>query len=429
MCGIVGIASAYSNGFSHKEAQAFMDMLYFDALRGFDSTGVFGVDKHANVAIAKEATQAAEFIHDEEIKKFKGGLISSGLFAVGHNRAATRGSVVDKNAHPFWVDDKIVLVQNGTYKGSHKHLKDTEVDTEALAHVIAENADISTALKKINAAYALVWFNTETKELYLIRNEERPLFIAKAKGTLLWCSEAGFLYMAAARHGLELDEPPRMLPVGTLVTLSIDGNNWKYSEKEIDIKYSFRQETTTTENEYDPIWGGNVFTHPRYNNRHHTQLTHHSVQPHISRRHQDNAPHYVETTIAEILLNKFDEYHIPINELANYRLVIDTWHNKNKDNHYPIEIVDYEAANSETDCKTWHVWGTFVGDQEVFGEKPVAHWFIYNKTEAEVLEYTTQEFVMGKIASVRSSTYNNKVAVICCFMTDVVPFQVPTYND
>lgn len=428
MCGIVGIASAHTNGFSHKEASAFMDMLYFDALRGFDSTGVFGVDKYANVAIAKEATQAAEFLQDEEIKKFKGGLISSGLFAVGHNRAATRGSVVDKNAHPFWVDDKIVLVQNGTYKGSHKHLADTEVDTEAIAHVLAKEPDISAALKQINAAYALVWFNTETEELHLIRNDERPLFIANAGGTMLWCSEAGFLYMAAARNGLELDAAPTLLPPSTLVTLSIDGNHWKRADKEIDTKYSFRHAFPQEENE-SPLWEYNVFTHPTARRRHHAQLTHHSVQHGGSSRHSRNEPHYVETTIAEILLNKFDEHHIPINELANHRAVIDAWHGKNKENHYPIEILDYEAANSHTNCRTWHVWGTFVGDQEVFGEKPVAHWFLYDKSESEVLEYTTNQYMMGKIASIRSSAYNNKVAVICCFMTDVVPLQVPTYND
>jgi len=146
MCGIVGIASAFTNGFSAKEADTFMDMLYFDALRGMDSTGVFGVDKHGNVACHKEASQAGIFQQRKEIKEFRGKLVQNGLFAVGHNRSATRGSIIDKNAHPFWVDDKIVLVQNGTYKGSHKHHKDVDVDSEAIAHVLSEEADIETGI-------------------------------------------------------------------------------------------------------------------------------------------------------------------------------------------------------------------------------------------------------------------------------------------
>ena len=134
MCGIVGIATKQFNGFTNAEGDMFRDMLYLDAFRGWDSTGVFGVDKHSNVQVHKEASQAADFIHTDEFKKFKGELVQRGLFAVGHNRAATRGEVVDKNAHPFVIDDKIVLVQNGTWRGDHKKIKDTAVDTEALAH-------------------------------------------------------------------------------------------------------------------------------------------------------------------------------------------------------------------------------------------------------------------------------------------------------
>jgi len=187
-------------------------MLYFDALRGMDSTGVFGVDKHANVQIHKEASQAGTFLKAKEISTFKGELIRRGVFAVGHNRAATRGKINDVNSHPFWIEDKIVLVQNGTYKGDHSHHKDTEVDTEAVAHVIAETPDVAEALQKINAAYALVWFNTETKTLYMIRNSERPLYLAWADQTLLWCSDPGFLFLAAGRNNLKLTSPPTMQP-------------------------------------------------------------------------------------------------------------------------------------------------------------------------------------------------------------------------
>ena len=49
MCGIVGIATKQNNGFTSAEGDMFRDMLYLDAFRGWDSTGVFGVDKNLSL--------------------------------------------------------------------------------------------------------------------------------------------------------------------------------------------------------------------------------------------------------------------------------------------------------------------------------------------------------------------------------------------
>ena len=117
MCGIVGVVSKHTNGFSSPEMDMFQNMLFVDTMRGWDSTGVFGVDNYGNVGIAKAAMHGADFICTKEFKEFKSHAIKNGIFAVGHNRAATRGTINDENAHPFYVEDKIVLVQNGSWRG------------------------------------------------------------------------------------------------------------------------------------------------------------------------------------------------------------------------------------------------------------------------------------------------------------------------
>ncbi len=244
MCGIVGIATSARNGLHWNEGDMFKSMLFLDQLRGMDSTGCFSVSNKGNVNIIKEASHGTDFVRTKEFDDFKTDAVRRGQFVVGHNRAATKGSVKDENAHPFWVDDKIILVQNGTYKGSHKHLKDTEVDTHAVAHVIAEEEDVEKALQRINAAYALVWYDVSKKTLNLIRNDERPLWIAYTKkGSMVFASEFEFILFAASRAQVELEKKPFLLAEHNLYSLTLDEQEGWVSEcKEVDAKYRFQHE-------------------------------------------------------------------------------------------------------------------------------------------------------------------------------------------
>jgi len=242
MCGIVGIVSAYNNGFSTKEAQMAFEMLYLDTFRGYDSTGVFSVNNDNDVHVLKEATPGFVFIHRKEFKNFCAELIRSGKIFVGHNRAATKGEVSDENAHPFRVDNKLVLVHNGTVRGDHKKLKDTKVDTEAIAHVIAEEQDISKALKKINAAYALVWYDIQAKKLHIIRNTERPLYTTSLKtGAFLFASEKETLDYLISRHNLEVEDGPVMYKSGVLATIPLN-NSKEIDFNDIDHTYDFEDD-------------------------------------------------------------------------------------------------------------------------------------------------------------------------------------------
>ena len=233
MCGIVGVISAYSNGFSANESAAFTDMLVMDTVRGFDSTGAMAITNVGNLDMLKAALTGSAFVKASEYSYFKSNLLFDGLMAFGHNRAATRGTVNDRNAHPFLVNDnKICLLQNGTYRGSHKHHKDVEVDTEAIAHVIAEEDDVEKALQKVDAAYALVWYNTQTKTLHIIRNSERPLFIAYSKeNTVMFASEPGIIFAAAYRNGIEFKKRPYEIQPGYLLSYTVN------DKRSYDVEY------------------------------------------------------------------------------------------------------------------------------------------------------------------------------------------------
>ena len=73
MCGIVGVVSNCANGFSIKEMAMFAQLLFLDTVRGFDSTGVFGVSNNKNVVIHKDAVHGLDFIQTKEFKEFKDG--------------------------------------------------------------------------------------------------------------------------------------------------------------------------------------------------------------------------------------------------------------------------------------------------------------------------------------------------------------------
>lgn len=192
MCGILGMVSSSGNGFNIKEQRVFEQLLWAGAIRGDDSTGVFGVSKEGNVDYLKTVGNTNTMISSKEWKEFESDIYSSFQMVVGHNRKATRGATTDENAHPF-VEEDCILVHNGTLT-SLAGLTDkvTQVDSHAILHSIVERGYKKT-LEEIQGAFTLVWYNAKEKVLYLTRNQERPLFIANTSGAWYFASEKGML--------------------------------------------------------------------------------------------------------------------------------------------------------------------------------------------------------------------------------------------
>lgn len=248
MCGLVMLVSKHNNGFSTPQQDIFSSLLYISGgFRGRDGAGVIVIDNLGNASMAKDATSVDAFITSDEYSVLNSLAYKKGRAMIGHNRAATRGEVKDTNAHPFWIDDKIVMVHNGTFFGSHKHIKDTEVDSEAIGHLLAENENVEEALKKVNAAYALMWYNVEKREICVIRNSSRPLYYMETSSSYIYASEESFLKFVIAKFNLTPELGPYLIKEHHLSTFTIkDDHKYELTTRDLDCKFPVE----TSEAEY-----------------------------------------------------------------------------------------------------------------------------------------------------------------------------------
>ena len=200
MCGIVGMISKF-HGFGMDYEDVFEEMLYLDGPRGMDSTGAFVVTKNNEVQIVKQAANPGIFLKTDSWKNLKSRIRADARIVVGHNRKASIGSIISKNAHPF-AKEHIILVHNG-YIANHKTIDATvEVDSEAIVTVLLKEDNPLEGLKQLFGAYAIVWYNKKTKTLYMARNKDRPLAIAHSENQVLFASEKGMLNWIMDRNNL-----------------------------------------------------------------------------------------------------------------------------------------------------------------------------------------------------------------------------------
>lgn len=206
MCGLVGCAG----NIMESDKKALMLLMRFDVVRGWDSTGLGVVHKDNGEIKCYKRVGPPEWLFAQE-DVFDGRGLYKGPAAkvfIGHNRAATKGKVVDKNAHPF-VHDGIIGAHNGTLT-SVSTLEDGykfDVDSEAIFHNLSLY-DNKTVIADIWGAYALTWYDDGEEKLFIIRNKERPLYWTrrKDKDVIFWASEKWMLENALSKASVPHEE-------------------------------------------------------------------------------------------------------------------------------------------------------------------------------------------------------------------------------
>lgn len=193
MCGIVGYIST-SEHIHEKAKRHFMRYaLALDTLRGDDSTGIMTVRNKFTVDTLKTLLPGDTFVQTKEYhQKMKIGWAS-----VGHNRAATKGSVTLENAHPFTFGP-VTLVHNGTLFKAGADLdtydKSLAVDSMQIANALSQSATdkVPEVLKEIDGSFALVWFDKRDESVNMARNTDRPLhFGFNANRNIMWFMSDG----------------------------------------------------------------------------------------------------------------------------------------------------------------------------------------------------------------------------------------------
>lgn len=223
MCGLVSIIARRPSGFSQKSNEVFEQMLMFDSLRGKDSTGVVGVTGNGSAEILKVAELPYFLFRSPNWGKLMGRMFTSGRILAGHNRAATRGTINNENAHPFY-EKNIVMMHNGTLASGWEDLaKGTkvEVDSHAICHALTEGPP-EEVIPKIKGAFALMWYNLETEEFHAIRNNERPLNLITTDDFYFLASESWMATIPAMRNMIKIQDSHQLEP-GELHTWKISG--------------------------------------------------------------------------------------------------------------------------------------------------------------------------------------------------------------
>jgi predicted glutamine amidotransferase len=218
MCGLVGVVGT---GINFVDVKVFKQLLFVDALRGPHSTGVAINGGDNKVQTYKRSVNSTDFL---QLKQ--GDAIASTSntdFLLGHNRYATQGAINDANAHPFTYGN-VTLAHNGTLTDQtnlpdHKQFT---VDSENIAYAMGLAEDPEQVISLLKGAFTLTWYNDYELKFYMVRNEERPMWIAhnKSRDVYYYASEKLMLEAILVRNNIEYDI--QELPVGQLKSFSFD---------------------------------------------------------------------------------------------------------------------------------------------------------------------------------------------------------------
>lgn len=221
MCGLVGIAGEINN----RTKDVFTTMYMLNAMRGAHGCGSLTLwkdikDKQYYYRVTKSPKPSSGFVFADKYKTHVVDEFNTKIL-MGHSRHATIGEIKVSNNHPFEADG-IIGMHNGTIRGTFDDRYKFDTDSEALFNLIAKRG-LKKALEHVHEecytpAYALAFYTRSENSVSLIRNDKRPLFLAKIDEAYIWSSDKTFIEFALAREGIK-DAKIFGIEPGTLVKI------------------------------------------------------------------------------------------------------------------------------------------------------------------------------------------------------------------
>lgn len=285
MCGI--LACVNQGNVTEQQKQLFTALLIADVVRGKDSTGYLLVSEDS-AYLSKKAVDAYEFYEKGHTKAI---FERDWCIAIGHNRAASSGSVVDKNAHPFALkidEDRYDFgCHNGTFVkdiAARLKTKDFEVDSLVVLNKVASlKAKGLTTKKAIRSVfneisnkelgnYAILYFDSDNMRVYAFRDGGRPLYAFQTESHGLWfCSteeifRTAYTYLEiAGRLPSYTSEVKAVIPLIPYKIYTVDNGKLKVVDEILTQKEiaelegrkrarSFYSSKLFDDNDYDDNW-------------------------------------------------------------------------------------------------------------------------------------------------------------------------------
>jgi glucosamine--fructose-6-phosphate aminotransferase (isomerizing) len=212
--------------------------------RGYDSAGI-ALNHGGSLTILKRAGRIADLqgLVDKENP-------DEAHTGIGHTRWATHGAPNTGNAHPHmdckrdvvvvhngiienWVELKAKLVDNG-------HDFDSDTDTEVVAHMIEEMADLPLAdavrevMGRADGALALVVMRKSEPDILVGARRGSPLVVGRGKGENFLASDIP-AFLEHTRHMVivEDDRVVEIRPDEVMLT-DLDGNSMPLDERMVE---------------------------------------------------------------------------------------------------------------------------------------------------------------------------------------------------
>ena len=227
MCGIVGYVG------SQQALDVVLEGLRRLEYRGYDSAGVAVLDPELGLQVERKAGKLAN------LEKLLGEHPLPGTLGIGHTRWATHGPPTDANAHPHLdCAGKVAVVHNGTIENfeelvaaldSRGHQRNSDTDTEVVAHLIEERYDgdlaatVRSVCRDLEGSFVLVVAHRDEPGLVIGARRNLPLVVGLGEGeNFLGSDVTAFIAHTREARIVDQDQVVELRRDGVVVT-DLDG--------------------------------------------------------------------------------------------------------------------------------------------------------------------------------------------------------------